>query len=311
MVIKIAQPPEQKSNSPYNYPNFSRYEYPRDDEKYAEHHWLFPHWDDEMDEFATPGGNLRSSHYTRGIGKDRQSEQEYDYFSQNDSSSSNEDTSDDYSTSIQSEVEEEQKNDEEGLVLCEELSDGIDSCRRDQKSDYDRFRTHLSSLSLELRALQQEIEAAEAACLNKTWNVSVSDQSSEIITDSESSVIARSPVPSVSAFGIARSLSPINIVESPSLPTNHNRRLIASSTTPSAIAMARHSKRSVASSPPRDDEFSPSSSPKPSQPYFSFHRISTPPNNSNANTTSSQNHIRCSIPEDNWTSDCSIREIPC
>ncbi|CAG8596855.1 11125_t:CDS:2 [Ambispora gerdemannii] len=278
------QRPEQKTYSPYYYPNFSRYEYPTkvggDNEQYTEHNWSFPNWDDEIDEFTPPiRDHYRNSHGTRGTGKDyrpdndRQPEQ--DYFNQNNSSSSSNEstpTEDNDDSTIQSETEEEQKNDEQGLVLCEELSDGIDSCRRDQKSDYDRFRDHLSSLSLELRALQQEIEAAEAACLNHNWNA---NESSEIITDSESSIIVGSPVPSV--------------------------RLIASSTTPSAIAMARNSQKSAASSPPRDNEFSPSTSPEP---YFSFHGR---PNN---NTTTTSLDTRCSIPEDTWTSDC-IREIPC
>ncbi|CAG8589168.1 8251_t:CDS:2, partial [Paraglomus occultum] len=78
---------------------------------------------------------------------------------------------------------------------CDELHDDINSAKYDAQADYDRFKSHFSALSDELRALQQEIEETERRYLTRRWDA---DDESEAGSFSESSVL-------ISGFGVGPS----------------------------------------------------------------------------------------------------------
>ncbi|CAG8610306.1 19498_t:CDS:2, partial [Racocetra persica] len=63
-----------------------------------------------------------------------------------------------------------------GMMKSQDIHHFVDEplflrlARRDQKTDYEQFRKAHASLHDDIRALQQEIEKFEAACMSSGWN---------------------------------------------------------------------------------------------------------------------------------------------
>jgi len=225
---------ETATNTPYFYPNFSRYNYPKfgtDDETYAEPVFKFPSWDDGLSSYTK-----RS--YSR---KNSQRYEEFDI--QLDEEESTLDDKEGCGLSYDSNDEEEEEK-EDGLTKCDELHDDINSAKYDAQADYDRFKSHFSSLSDELRALQQEIEETERRYLSRKWGA---DDESEAGSFSESSVL-------ISGFGVGPSPKR-SLTSSPTPPPtsevsiggfgSSSRRILLSSPSAMQAATSPYRKRSA------------------------------------------------------------------
>jgi len=178
---------EAVTNTPYIYPNFSRYNYPKfgtDDETNVEPAFKFPSWDDGL------------SGYTKRTYSRKNSYRYEDFDIQLDEE---DDMKEDYGLSYNSKDLQEQSEEEkeDGLTKCDELHDDINSAKHDAEADYDRFKSHFSSLLDELRALQQEIEETERRYLSRKWGAD-DELGSEAGSFSESSVL-------ISGFGVGPS----------------------------------------------------------------------------------------------------------
>jgi hypothetical protein len=151
MVQKREPKQEQTIYSPYYYPNSSRYNYPTkiggDEDQYNEPKFSFPHWDDEVQPY-TPLRRRRAS--TPFINTEYS-----DYFNKSLSLMDNEDDGDG----------------SESETICDKIQNDIDLARKDQKSDYDQFRKAYATFHDDIRALQREIEAIEAACLKNGFDL--------------------------------------------------------------------------------------------------------------------------------------------
>lgn len=152
MVQKREPRQEQTIYSPYYYPNSSRYNYPTkiggDEEQYTEAKFSFPHWDDEVQPYKP----LRRRASTPFINAEYS-----DYFNK--------------SLSLDDEDEDENENENESEAICEKIQNDIDLARKDQKTDYDQFRKAYATFHDDIRSLQREIEAIEAACLKNGFDL--------------------------------------------------------------------------------------------------------------------------------------------
>nr|CAG8508739.1 6165_t:CDS:2 [Entrophospora candida]CAG8521117.1 7702_t:CDS:2 [Entrophospora candida] len=171
--------------SPYQYPKFSRYNYPSnvsggDEAVYTEEKFSFPHWDDEVSPYAVPTKSRLRKHASSPAlyGEDID-----DFFNSNSIIAGDDDEEvfdiNKHQKRIQElknqylqqlnqpgNNEDDEEEVDESQLRCEKIQSDIDLARKDQQSDYDQFRNQYSSLHDDLRYLQREIEEFESNCLN-------------------------------------------------------------------------------------------------------------------------------------------------
>ncbi|CAG8674190.1 6810_t:CDS:1, partial [Ambispora gerdemannii] len=131
-------------------------------ERYTEENWTFTNWKEVINEESTqnylnksfePESNNLSQEVARifdddEVQSDNEGEKRADMVEDN-------------------KKDEKDNDDVELLEFFQDVFKNLDSCRHDQKSDYDRISSQFSSFDEELRDIQREIEELEAICLKQ------------------------------------------------------------------------------------------------------------------------------------------------